>query len=392
MRYTPGMKIMQGLGSITLIALVLGAICLPPAEAAYKPKITSKMGGQFTKEVQKVVTTLKALPKAVRWTFLAEKLGLLFMPPNGVSGHNSNKGFMQDGSHFIGADGIEYDAVSECNARPKNPDTWNNCATSLDRLGREVVLSKLSSEVTALALANAKYHLEKMAEEQLERRDMYLAYLAKLCYLPGGKSPYEKMETTNGPHKQPIRYYELSGKGCKFVDTEGSEHNFDDISKKYASLGGARWEILNVCAHHVGAKDILALYPDEVKKLRTNYKKKMQEFTDTSNAGAEKKETGDTKAEKQKTLDDQRAACKDLVNMLRNRPLQQRQSLFAWYLGLRYNGNNSFMASNGNQYNFWDEIWHMGGWEYMGRLTKHAGGIYLVIASFKQEVAELRQR
>lgn len=91
-------------------------------------------------------------------------------------------------------------------------------------------------------------------------------------------------------------------------------------------------------------------------------------------------------------LEAQRAACKNLVNMLRSRPLQQRQSLFAWYLGLRYNGNNSFMASNGNQYNFWDEIWHMGGWEYMGRLTKHAGGIYLVIASFKQEVAELRQR
>ena len=290
-RYTVGMKmIMRRFGCVALAALTFGAVCFTPAEAAYKPKITSKMGGQFTKDLKKVVATLKAMPKTVRWAFYAEKLGLCFMPPNGAIGNDSN-GWMKDGSHFIGVDGMEYDTKSECDARPKNPDTWHPCATSLDRLGREVVFSKLSSEVTAFVLANAKYHLDKRAEELPEMRDLYLAYLAKLCYLPDGKSPYGKIETKIGPHKQPIQYYELGGTGCKFVDTEGNEHNYRDVFKKYSDLhlDGDRWIILNNCVHHVGAKDILALYPEEVKKLRANYKKKMQELgVDTTEAKEDK--------------------------------------------------------------------------------------------------------
>lgn len=269
------MKILKGFASIALGALTVAAVCLTPAEAAYKPKITSKMGGQAMKEVQKAVATLKAMPKPIRWTFYAEKLGLLFMPPNGRIGHNDN-GSMLNGSRFIGVDGMGYDAMSEI--KSVSWDAWGVCCNVIVRVGLEVLFSKLSSEVTAFVLENAKFQLEKMAEEQPEMRDMYLAYLAKLCYLPDGKSPYGKLSTKTGPHKQPIQYYELGGKDCKFVDTEGSEHNFDDITRKYASLGGDRWTILNVCTHHVGAKDILALFPDEVKKLRANYKKKMQEL------------------------------------------------------------------------------------------------------------------
>ena len=289
-RYTGRMERLKKLCSIALATFALGGMGLTPAEAVYKPKITSKMNGQFTKDVQKMVTILKTWPKQTRWAFIAEKLGLLFMPSNGDFGNEPSHGWIQDGSHFIGVDGVEYDTKAEYEVRPKNPDTWQSCADNLTRLGREVIFSRLSAEVTALVLKNAKYQLDKMAEEQPERRDMYLAYLDKLCYLPDGKSPYEKMESKTGPHKQPIQYYELGGKGCMFVDTEGTEHNFDDITRKYVSLGGARWTILNVCAHHVGRKDILDLYPDEVKKLRTNYKKKMKEiFTSKDSIDTDKK-------------------------------------------------------------------------------------------------------
>ena len=284
--------IMRRFGSVALAALALGAVCFTPAEAAYKPKITSKMGGQFTKDVQKVVTTLKSMPKPARWFFIVEKLGFLFMPPNGEIGNRSETGNMRKGAHFIGIDGMEYDGEAEFKTQPW--EKWKYSVENLDRLGRENIFSKLSSEVTALALANAKYHLEKLAEEQPERRDMYLAYLAKLCYLPDGKSPYEKMVTETGPNKQPFQYYSLGGKGCLFVDTEGTEHKYDDVNAKYASLGGDRWTILNVCAYHVGAKDILALYPDEVKKLRANYKKKMQELSDGGTKPKEDKEVEET--------------------------------------------------------------------------------------------------
>ena len=203
------MEKMKKLCSVAIATLAFGAICLPPAEAAYKPKITSKMGGQAVKDVQKVVATLKAMPKPLRWTFYAESMGLLFMPPNGRIGHKDN-GNILDGSHFIGVDGMEYDAKAEYNARPSG-GVWTFCAGNTDRLGREVIFSKLSYEVTAFVLENAKYQLEKMAEEQPERRDLYLAYLAKLCYLPDGKSPYEKLGTRIDPHKQPIQCYDLGG-------------------------------------------------------------------------------------------------------------------------------------------------------------------------------------
>ena len=275
------MTMMRRFGSVALAALALGAICLPPAEAAYKPKISSKMGGQAMKDVQKVVSALKAMPKPVRWTFYAEKLGLLFMPPNATNGHNS-EGYMRDGAHFIGVDGMEYDAKAEYIARPQNPDTWNIlCGPSLARLGREVVFSKLSSDVTAFVLENAKYHLEKMAEEMPEIRDLYLAFIAKLCYQTDGKSPYDTLVTLTdpSPNKQKFQVHEIGGRGCKFVDTQGVEHEYDDVCKKYVThVAGGRWFIMHVLTNLVGRKDILALCPDEVKKLRANYKKKMQEL------------------------------------------------------------------------------------------------------------------
>ena len=422
------MERMKKFCSIALAALALGAICLPPAEAAYKPKISSKMGGQFTKDVQKVVTTLKSMPKPTRWTLLAEKLGLCFMPPNGRIGHESSHGYMKEGSHFIGVDGMEYDGRAEFNARPKKPDTYIFCAGNLGRLGREVVFSKLSSEVTALVLENAKYQLEKMAEEQPERRDMYLAYLAKLCYLPDGKSPYGRMETTTGPHKQPIKYYELGGKGCKFVDTEGTEHNFDDITRKYESLGGARWTILNVCTHHVGAKDILALFPDEVKKLRANYEKTMQELGSGASEAKEDKAEEETNepGEKAESLAKKLGITyrpntnadrmggqfkKDLdsvVKYLKSLPKSQRWCYIAERMGLMFmpqDGRNGyangwlkngahFIGANGLEYDAHAELDVINNkgtgseWNKHSDLTDRLGRT-LVFSKFPNEVAEL---
>ena len=275
LRYTMSIKMMQRYGSVALAALALGAICLPPAEAAYKPKITSKMDEQAVKDVQKAVAMLKAMPQPLRWTFMGVKLGLLFMPPNGRIGLDD--GYMMIGSHFIGVDGMEYDARTEYKAQASHDD-WIYCAKLLDRHGREILFSKLSSEVTAFVQENAKYHLEKLAEEIPGMRDLYLAFIAKLCYLPDGNSPYDKLSTGIGPHKQPVQTYEIGDKGCKFVDTEGNELSYDDLRRKYKAVGGNRWFLLNVCVHHVGEKDILALFPEEVKKMRANYEKKMQEL------------------------------------------------------------------------------------------------------------------
>ena len=176
---------------------------------------------------------------------------------------------------------MEYDGRSEEQAN-SSKNTWVANSITTDRLGRENVFSQFPKEVADLVLQNAKYHLEKIAEELPERRDMYLAYLAQLCYLPNGSSPYGQMKTEMAPHNQPIqvRNVYIFSKGCSLIDTEGVEHMCGDTHMKYISIYPVvtRWKILEVCAHHLGSDAILALFPENMKKLRENYEKRMKEL------------------------------------------------------------------------------------------------------------------
>lgn len=267
------MKKMQRLVYPALVAMVFGAVSITPAEAAYKPKTNiNKLSGQAKIELKAAVAFLKGLPKSERWAFIAERLGLLFMPSNGKPGHRDNSWVRIDGAHFIGADGKEYDAYAEISHGLRTSD-WPKKTDTIDRLGREEVFSLFASEVSALVLANARYQLDKMHEEHAELRDLYLAHLAKLCYFSDTEKYYD-VSTWTGPHQLPVRSYVISG--GKFVDINGEEHDVLPVYKQNTSLGGDRWTILNVCTHHVGKKDILDLFPDEVKKLRANYKKRMK--------------------------------------------------------------------------------------------------------------------
>lgn len=136
---------------------------------------------------------------------------------------------------------MEYDAMSEL--KSVSWDAWGVCSNVINRLGREMLFSKLSS-------------------------------VKSWAWVP----------------QQSIQMYAIENKGCKFIDIEGVEQSYDAVHKKYKSLGGARWSILNICAHHLGADAILALYPKEMKKLRLydeqrrkgTYKPKTAAATDKS--------------------------------------------------------------------------------------------------------------
>lgn len=273
------MKIAYKLGYMALALMIWGGVSFTPAEAAYKPKLSDNMGGSFKKDVQGVVAYLKSLPKPARWTFMAEYLGVLYMAADGASGH-TEKGGIDDGARFVGIDGREYDASGELKAvRVKGGwSEWEKNKFAIERLGRDAVFAKMSSEVTALVLANAKFHLKKMAESDPVLRDMCLANIAGLCYMPDGEKANAEVAEWNDPgrFKQVIRSY--SYPGSKFVDAEGAEHDYDDVYAKLTSRCGHRWNILQLCNHYVGKKDILSIFPDDVKKLRANYEKKMKEL------------------------------------------------------------------------------------------------------------------
>lgn len=319
------MRIAQKIGYMAVTLLVFGAINFTPAEAAYKPKTnTSKMNGQTRKELKDAVTFLKALPKSERWAFIAERLGLLFMPKNGKPGHRDNSWVRIDGAHFIGCDGKEYDALSEISHGLRTSD-WPKKTGIIDRIGREEVFSQLASEVRALVLANAKYQLNKMAEEHKELRDLYLAHLAKLCYFTDTREYYEE-STWNGPHQLPVRSYILAG--GRFIDLNGEEHDVDRVYKLNSALGGDRWTTLNVCTHHVGKKDILDLFTDDVKKLRANYKKKMQEFHNNITEQADSEEDKNISEPKQPTtVTDAIKAMKQFSPLLRSAIIAEKMGL-----------------------------------------------------------------
>lgn len=239
----------------------LGALYRPGAD-------TSRMSATYRAELKAVVDYLKTLPKPARWAFIAERMGLLFMPQSGSVGL-SNWGWMEDGSHFIGADGCEYDAPAELGALEKRGGRaeWNQCSDTVERLGREVVFAELAEEVAELVLQNAKYEVEKMGEAQPVRRDMFLAWLAGLLYTPEGELARGKEAMVTGSHKQPIRELQFDTQS-RFTDSQGNEWSMADVIEKYDHPHYDRWLILETCVHHLGSAAILALFPKELQRLR----------------------------------------------------------------------------------------------------------------------------
>ena len=246
----------------------------------YRPKVdTSKISEQNQKELEGVAAYLHTLPLPTLSLFIAERLGILYMPANGNHGYSAY-GWYENGSRFIGIDGREYDSAVEIKKVDDKGerDAWNTNSQIVERLGREKAFALLPSETAEIVLQNAKYHLDIMAKEQPERRDMYLAYLAELCYLSDGKSPYGKKTERKDPRGKTFTLYDIGDTKCQFIDTKGTEYAYDEISRKYASQGGSRWAILNICAYHLGKEAILNLYPEEMNRLRSFYKERMQQL------------------------------------------------------------------------------------------------------------------
>ena len=202
-------------------------------------------------------------------------MGLLFMPSDGQRSGHDKYGYAENGSHYIGTDGLEYDARAELDSIRGSAvaEGWVTNSHASGRIGHEAVFSQLPDEVAELVLQNAKYQLEKLTEESPEGRDAVLARIAQLEYLPDGTAPYAPI-TWQGPHGKVVAEYMIKAPWDKhyFTDSEGKEHRIVDVYIR------GRWNILIICAHHLGADAILALCPEEVDKLRANYEKRMKEL------------------------------------------------------------------------------------------------------------------
>lgn len=247
--------------------------------AVYRPEVDSaRMSAAYRAELKAVVEYLRSLPKTTRWAFISERMGLLFMQQSGAVGI-SQWGWMEDGSHFIGADGYEYDAPSELKILEDRGgrDEWNRNSDIVDRLGRDVVFAELPEEVAELVLQNARYEIEKMGETQPVRRDMFLAWQAGLLYSEEGEPVHGAEVTVSGAHKKSIRVSQIKG-DWKFTDTKGEEWSVNEVVEKYGRPHHDRWSILETCTHHIGSSAILALFAKDVKTLRDKYEEKMKEL------------------------------------------------------------------------------------------------------------------
>lgn len=367
---------------------------------------------------------LKALPIIARDALIAQRLGLLFLetgsygyPDETIYTSGKFRFYKQSQlACFVSGTGKLYNyekdgigtAMGKGRTREKNWVFWDKATQAMAQVGDEVIFAGSTRDVSRVVRQTARYWLNAMPRKA---REAMLAYLGGMLYKKG-ESAYSSQTLTKQKKftidfKQ--KYVEKRvTHGAKFVDSKGEELSYDDVLSQYDNMKIFRLGRIMViwCACLVGEDDILSVSAD-VKKLRANHKKKMQELNGDSGADAAKKADDDSEARKTtktaaaettrsaedlKKLEAQRAACSELVNKLRNSLPHRRQSLFAWFLDLRFNGRNNFLASDGKEYDFWDEIYRLGGdWRNMQEWTARAGGIFPVAASFTQEVAEMRR-
>lgn len=247
--------------------------------AAYNPKLM-EVTSEFKNQVKLVVRELKSLPKIARQCIAAEDLGLLYTP----SGQTPYEFIKKDAGWYwasknalyIGLDGKPRSLTRDKESCKLN---WPKLREKVKDTGIDFVLTPFSKEVTRLVCTNAKYHLKSMPPTL---RDYFLAKESKLLYMADGSDPYMGEQTFISENKMKIPYTKVNSQAL-FVDAEGKTHSVEEI-KKYQEEWGQRLKLVQACCFLVGSQDILKLFENEVKALKSQP------------SAAEAKEKGDSEA------------------------------------------------------------------------------------------------
>lgn len=237
------------------------------ARAEYKGADTSLITGSLKKELAKLVSQLKKLPKNTREAFFAEELGLPYMPTGASAVHSSQYyGTSTDrGAIYISTSGRERDWTSDFKAVPWSK--WEACKLQCRSLGREAVLGSFSKEVTRLIHATMKAYMKAMPPVL---KDAWLSEKTGLLYGRDGKNPYGEDVTIFSRSGVRATCRDVNSKYAYFTDSQGNEHNLYAVWVSLERQWRQRWRDLHLCAYLVGDDEALGLFSKDIEALKAS--------------------------------------------------------------------------------------------------------------------------
>lgn len=230
---------------------------------------------------------LKTLSPLKRQALLSKMLGIYFKKDGGYDAFNTEKRWIYRDAMFVNTEGEvnSFITVKEQGGQFEKPTAeWNRADSALLH-GIDIVdgaCKAFGDELSQMGVKTAQVILGLMPTEQ---RDAWLAEIAGLLWMPDGKSAYMSGLSSEATESGYITKYRGYLPDAQFVDTEGKTHRRKSDSKA--------WErhrvILHVCVEMVSMKpalslvpqyisiaeakkEILSLFPEQVKKLRENNK------------------------------------------------------------------------------------------------------------------------
>ena len=257
-------------GALALVS----SVCT--AWAKYKPVDTSDIKGKQRMELQEAVRDVNKMPILARDCFVAEQLGICFGKDGQGVGYqfHGRPATHGDKAFIVGSDGR---LAAWMSATMPAGSQWGRSYSDAMKFKQEAMLSLMTGRVNLVVRNTAKYLMKEMPDDL---RWTLLATLDKKLYYQDGRSASEKKHVYSLECGAKFSYYGDWENGyC--MGANGEEIKVWEVfcMKEGRWDRYRRWcDIVRRCANLVGDKDILALFPEEVKAIRKHYKQRLAQM------------------------------------------------------------------------------------------------------------------
>ena len=303
--------------------MILGALALMSsvhtAWAGYKPVDVSDIKGEQRKQLMEAVRGVNKMPAPAKDCYVCEQLGLCF--------HMDGR---EAGSIYHGYPGTSGGAKAKFVSKTGRLSAWRDAVNSAGgQWGKSwdeahqfkpgAVLSFFEKNVDSIVHNTAKYLLKEMPD--ITRYAM-LASIGRMLYKADGTtlpaSGYSaKVRIGSGFD---VNYNGNASDGYSFIDPTGRECSLQEAFA--ADAKKKRWrDTVRRCENLIGARDILALFPEEVKAMRRHYKQRLAQVKEQKDAIANE-------------------AIKQADAMLQTLPSDAQERLIAEAAGMYYDPEN----------------------------------------------------
>ena len=207
------------------------------------------------------VAALKKMPIRVREAWLAEWMGLCFMPDKTASLNDKKEAIK--GARYVGTDGKEHDLWED---RQAGAALWSEASQNIDPNYRIGIVREFSAVTKQMAQHNLWFQYWRLSEFM---RDAWLAEMGSCLYLPDGSGSAYTATLGASRTESGLRGTFRQFKGeSKFRDSKGVEHNMKERNPYWEKGEDKSWNIMHACAALLGTKEVAVVMAQELATLR----------------------------------------------------------------------------------------------------------------------------